>query len=169
MTIWATRSWSESVARVLSTQWRCAPLSGSLGERGPGGVEIAGGPDEVAGAIAPHPVVATVSASAAHTERGVMLEYTIASGLRRFDSSALTSLVMLYLRQRSINFRGAIRKNLSSRDDKVWCAINTVSIESSRRSAHGNRCKPMARSGLNEIRCAIATSIVLGTRSAKRA
>src|SRR5512144_1933306 len=72
MTSWATRSWSESVASVLSTQRRCAALSGSLGERGPVGVEIAGGPDEVAGAIAPHPVVAMMIASATHVERGVM-------------------------------------------------------------------------------------------------
>ena len=82
MTIWATRSWSDSAASVLSTQWRCVELRGSLGERGPVGVEIAGGPEEVVGVIAPHPVVVAISAKAMRTERGVMLEYTIAWGVR---------------------------------------------------------------------------------------
>jgi hypothetical protein len=77
MTIWATRSRSERVLSVLSTQWRCVEVRGSVGARAPGGVEIAGAPDEVAGVIALHPVAAT-SAKAMGNERGVMLEYTIA-------------------------------------------------------------------------------------------
>jgi hypothetical protein len=89
MTIWATRSRSESVPSVLSTQWRCVELRGSLGERAPGGVEIAGGPDEVAGVIALHPVVAAISAKATEIERGVMLEYTTAQG-RTFPTAALS-------------------------------------------------------------------------------
>jgi hypothetical protein len=79
MTIWATRSRSESVPSVLSTQWRCVALRGSLGERFAGGIEIAGAPDEVAGVIALHPVAA-MSAKAMGSERGVMLEYTMAHG-----------------------------------------------------------------------------------------
>jgi hypothetical protein len=80
MTIWATRSRSESVPSVLSTQRRCVELRGSLGERFAGGVEIAGRPDEVAGVIALHPAVAAMSAKTMGNERGVMLEYTIAHG-----------------------------------------------------------------------------------------
>jgi hypothetical protein len=100
MTIWATRSWSESVARVLSTQRRCAELSGSLGERDPVGAEIAGMADEVADEVA-HPVATTVNAKAVQIERGVMLEYTGPLGLHLSNCGSFTSLAMPPVQQRS--------------------------------------------------------------------
>jgi hypothetical protein len=79
MTIWPTRSWSERVAKVLSTQRRCLKLSGSLGPGDLGDVrtwpELI---DGVGGATALHAAVAAAieTARAARMCRVVMLEDT---------------------------------------------------------------------------------------------
>ena len=76
MTICPTRSWSESAASVLSTQWRSSEVRGRLGESGSAGdTDITEAAGDMAGANAPHPDAPIETATPMVIVRGFILEY----------------------------------------------------------------------------------------------
>jgi hypothetical protein len=157
MTIWATRSWSESVASVLSTQRRWAALSGSLGERGPVGAEAAGLAEGVAEVMAPQPDAVTTNAMMMQLERGIMPEYTVRFSFCRRQATTPAkedANLCLAITQKSVVIR---RQGVVRNPHSLGRAAQQIS---ERKSSQANVSQQvernsMGRSGLYSIRHAV--------------
>ena len=111
MTIWATRSWSESDASVLSTHRLWSGRRGSFGDSGPLATAGSGGTDDDAGEWSrPHDVMPTATTKMSQVRRWVMA--------RIYRRSAV-----------AVSRRCWRREKLCSHPaTRLWCPANTIDV-----------------------------------------